>query len=184
MTVHDFAAIAREIKASRAMCGDVHVIAIDGPAGSGKTTLAAGLVPELNNCPVIHLDDVYDGWLQDFDQELGQRLRREVLEPLQQGAPGKYAKYNWYTKSFDSFVKVPKGDYLILEGVGSNNLVITELLAYSIWIEANADVLIDRIISRDGESMRPHLAGFKRREADYFEKHNVKARADLQLSGD
>lgn len=184
MAVHDFAAIAHEIRKSHAQCGNVRVISIDGPAGSGKTTLAARLSIELGNCPIVHMDDVYDGWFQDFESELGQRLQKEILEPLSAGETAGYNRYDWYESAFTDVVDIPAHDYLILEGVGSSNSVIAELISYSIWIEANPELLIDRIIDRDGEEMRPHLDGFKVREAQYFENQNIKARANLQLSGD
>ena len=41
------------------------LIAIDGPAGAGKTTLAAKFFAEFSvdkSVLVIHLDDLYDGW--------------------------------------------------------------------------------------------------------------------------
>lgn len=184
MAVHDYAILAQEISAVPARCGGIRIIGIDGPAGSGKTTLAAGLSQALNDCPVVHMDDVYNGWLQDFEVELGQRLSREILLPLQSGYQARYEKYDWYEAAFTHTVAIPSHSFLILEGVGSCNSVVAEFLSYRLWIEADAEVLIDRIIARDGEAMRPHLAQFKIREAQYFLNQRVKERANLQLSGD
>lgn len=36
------------------------IIAIDGAAGSGKTTLAQKLLEDLSDVQVIHMDDLYD----------------------------------------------------------------------------------------------------------------------------
>ena len=44
----------------RPRLGGVRVIAIDGPAGSGKTTLGDALAER--GAAVLHLDDLYDGW--------------------------------------------------------------------------------------------------------------------------
>ena len=41
------------------------LLAIDGPAGAGKTTLAAQLEKEFSatgSVRVVHLDDLYSGW--------------------------------------------------------------------------------------------------------------------------
>ena len=38
------------------------VIAVDGPSGAGKTTLAARLSDALHGAPVVHMDDLYPGW--------------------------------------------------------------------------------------------------------------------------
>lgn len=184
MTVHDYAAIASEIKSSRAQCGDIRVIAIDGPAGSGKTTLAAGLACELDDCPVVHMDDLYNGWTQDLIVELGQRINQQILQPLGQGLSASYQQFDWYKNGFTSHIEVPVHDFLILEGVGSANNVIADLISYRIWIEANEGVVDERIVERDGEAMRPHLAAWHTKEAHYFSEQETKRRADMLLSGD
>ena len=38
------------------------VFAIDGVAGSGKTTLASQLQLDLPGSQVVHMDDLYSGW--------------------------------------------------------------------------------------------------------------------------
>ena len=70
------------------------MLAIDGPCGSGKTTLAA-LLARLYDCPVFHADDFFLRPEQrtparfaepggNLDRE---RLLEEVLAPLRQGQP-------------------------------------------------------------------------------------------------
>ena len=41
--------------------GTGRLICVDGPAGSGKTTLAEE-VASLSGAPVIHMDDLFEGW--------------------------------------------------------------------------------------------------------------------------
>ena len=41
--------------------GDGRLVCVDGPAGSGKTTLAAGIAAR-TGAPVLHMDDLYPGW--------------------------------------------------------------------------------------------------------------------------
>ena len=57
------------------------IIAIDGVAGSGKTTLATKLSEELSNAPVVHMDDLYNGWSNPFSDELVQRVTKQILNP-------------------------------------------------------------------------------------------------------
>lgn len=184
MTVHDYSAIAELIRTSPPQCGDVRAIGIDGPAGSGKTTLAAGLSAVLDNCPIVHMDDIYDGWFQDFETQLGNRLIAEILEPLSQGNPARYKKYDWHKRQFTSQVELAPHPFVILEGVGACNSVSASHLCFQIWIEADPSILIDRIIARDGEAMRPYLDEFKRRESVYFANQAIKEQADLHLLGD
>ena len=59
-------AIVGRVLGAPARLGPVRLVAIDGPAGSGKTTLAGALSDELvgrgAKAAVLHLDDLYDGW--------------------------------------------------------------------------------------------------------------------------
>ena len=47
-------------------CGSTRVLAVDGPAGSGKTTLGGRVCDELTSrghqAVLVHMDDLYDGW--------------------------------------------------------------------------------------------------------------------------
>jgi uridine kinase len=49
------------------------VIAIDGPAGAGKTTLAQEIFRAFStksSVQVIHMDDLYDGWGNALSSDL------------------------------------------------------------------------------------------------------------------
>ena len=53
------------------------LIAIDGPAGAGKTTLAAKFFDEFSTTKtvaLIHMDDLYAGWENALDHRLTSRL--------------------------------------------------------------------------------------------------------------
>jgi uridine kinase len=50
------------------------IITIDGPAGSGKTTLAQKLVNDLSDAQVIHMDDLYEGWNDPLSAKLTARV--------------------------------------------------------------------------------------------------------------
>src|SRR6476661_4492660 len=53
--------IVRLVAASRPRCGGTRLVAVDGPSGAGKTTLAAEVADALG-APTIHMDDLYPGW--------------------------------------------------------------------------------------------------------------------------
>ncbi len=94
MTVPDatVAAVLAHAAAQPPLLGEGRLVCIDGPAGSGKTTLAAA-VAEATGARVLHMDDHYEGW-----QGLGDapaRIRDEILAPLATGLPGFYRRYDW-----------------------------------------------------------------------------------------
>ena len=66
------------------MASNPQIILIDGPAGSGKTTLSHQLSAELN-CQVVHLDDHYNGW----DEALGSGLTEVLLQIVENFVNGR-----------------------------------------------------------------------------------------------
>ena len=65
------------------------VVCVDGPAGSGKTTLAAALAASRPAATVVHMDDLYPGW--DGLPHVGAQLT-SLLEPLAERRPGRYRR--------------------------------------------------------------------------------------------
>ena len=66
------------------------LIAIDGRAGAGKTTLAARFFDELSvdkTVAVIHMDDLYDGWENALDERLTQSLESIVKSAVDFNVP-------------------------------------------------------------------------------------------------
>jgi hypothetical protein len=99
-------------------CGLATVVAIDGGAAAGKTTLAATLAERLPGCEVVHTDDLLDGWDDQFG--FWPRLRDDVLEPLAAGRAGRYRRYNWAAGRFGPEISVPVDTRtLIIEGVSA-----------------------------------------------------------------
>lgn len=61
------------------------IIAIDGPAGAGKTTLAHEIFLALStsaSVQVIHMDDLYDGWDNALSGDLTKVLSYLVEQHL------------------------------------------------------------------------------------------------------
>ncbi|GAA3501980.1 hypothetical protein GCM10019016_090880 [Streptomyces prasinosporus] len=83
--IHTLASRIRRLPPS---CGPVRLVAVDGHAGSGKSTFAGLLADRLGAAPVLHLDDIarHD---ELFDWTA--RLHDEVIGPLSRGATAHYA---------------------------------------------------------------------------------------------
>jgi len=176
--------IVDRVRSSDVLCGSTRVVTIDGPAGSGKTTLAASLAAGLADCQIIHMDDLYDGWSQDLNRELAKRLETSIFEPLRHGLPPQYRTYDWHVHAFTELVTVSRSQYLILDGVGSGNPLLRTCVALAIWIESDPQSLVSRVLDRDGEQLRDDVLRWQLHESEYFAAQGVKQAADLHLRGD
>ena len=175
--------IASALRASEPKCGSTTLITIDGPSGSGKTELARKLSFELNNAPVVHMDDLYEGWTHAFEPVMTERIMAWIITPLLSGLPIHHLCYDWAEKKFNDWRTLPSSPFVIIEGVGAGNTALRKYISQSIWIEADEELLLDRVLQRDGEVIRDEMLIWKSREASYFELHNVKQSAMIHLSG-
>jgi len=158
--------------------GTGRLIGVDGPAGSGKTTLAAALA-ERSGAPVVHMDDLYEGW--DGLPRVDARLEA-LLRPLAEDRPGSYRRYDWHLGGFAETVEVPPSDLLVLEGCGSGSRVVADLVTVLVWVEAPYDVRMRRGIERDGDAFAPYWHAWADAERDHFTAHGTRDRADLLLT--
>jgi uridine kinase len=162
-----------------ATCGSTRVVCVDGPAGSGKTTLASAIA-ERTRAQVVHMDDLMDGW--DGVAGTGPQLE-SLLGPLAEGRPGVYRHFNWHLDRFDREVSVPVAPWLVIEGVGSGNPVVAERVTVLVWVEADGDLRLRRGLDRDGAEMEPQWRQFMADEADLFAAHRTRERADVLVDG-
>lgn len=176
--------IVDRIRSCKNLTGSARVIAIDGPAGSGKTTLADQLCDLLPNCKVIHMDDLYDGWKQELVTELPRRIETQILQPLSLGQAAIYKKYDWHQGQFTNTQTIDNPEFLILEGVGAANPKLKEYFALSIWVEAQPKLLLDRLIARDGQQLRDQLVAWQVHEAEYFKRLDVRSSVNLVVRAD
>ena len=164
-------------------CGKVRVVTIDGPAGCGKTTLATRLANELEQASVIHLDELYEGWDKALEPVLFERIQAWILKPLESGLPPRHLRYDWEKMAFSSWNEVAYTPVVIIEGVGSGHTSLRQQVSHAIWIEADEELRLERVIARDGESIRAEMLIWQEREKAYFDLHEVKRFADLHFRG-
>ena len=160
------------------------IIAIDGPAGAGKTTLAheifLALSPKMS-VNVIHMDDLYDGWDNALTEDLTQILKYLVLKHQSQESAN-LARYNWATNSFDANEVVTPSDLLVLEGVGSGDKSLQDQFAALIWIDIDPEIGVKRVIERDGPGVSIQMQKWLGTQQQYFSQHSTREKADFILT--
>lgn len=181
MPILPLAQLATRIAQSPPYAARTRVVAIDGPAGSGKTTLAARLAGLLD-APVVHMDDLFPGW--DGLAEAAGKLVDWVLEPLANGRHAVYRRYDWDEGAYAERVAVPESEILIVEGCASGSTAAAPYLSILLWIDAPHDVRMARGLARDGETFAPHWERWAAQENVLFRTERTRERADLVIDGD
>ncbi len=160
--------------------GSGWLVCVDGPAGSGKTTLAGAVAALRPGSRVVHMDDLYDGW--DGLPHVADQLAG-LLRPLADGEPGCYRRYDWHAGGFAETVEVPPGDLLVLEGVGSGSRGHADLTTALVWVTAPEELRLRRGLERDGPALRDRWHQWMVDEARHFDRDRTPARADLVVDG-
>ena len=153
------------------------VIAVDGPSGAGKTTLAARLSDALHGAPVVHMDDLYPGW--DGLADAVPRVVEWVATPLLRGDRARYRRFDWVRHEYAEWHEVPAAPVVVVEGVASAARPMGTVLTVTVWVEAPDAVRMARGIARDGEAYRPHWERWARQEREHFAVDGTRDRADV-----
>jgi uridine kinase len=155
------------------------IVAIDGPGGSGKSSLAATLARALG-ASIVHTDD-FASWNNPVDwwPELVER----VLEPLTSGRPARFTPTSWAVPEREEVVIAP-GDLVLLEGVSSSRAAFRPYLAFTIWVATPRGTRLRRGLDRDGDDALPDWERWMTEEEAYVEREQPAAHADLILPGD
>ena len=168
--------------AAEPRCGDVVVVALDGPSGAGKTTLARGIELALARrgpVAVVHMDHLYPGW--DGLAQAPGLLTAQVLEPLARGERATYRLWSWVREQWSGTRDVPPCRFLVVEGCGSSVEPAGSYAAVSVFVDADTALRMRRGIDRDGEAYRPQWQRWADQESALFSADATRERADLVL---
>lgn len=147
------------------------IVCVDGPAGAGKTTLAASL-----DATVVHTDQLLDGW--DGLLKLHHAVT-PLVRDLAAGHQAHYRRYDWLAGRFAETVSVSPVGLVVVEGVGSWNPAIAASVAMLVWVDAP-----DAVRRRRGEERGDfdgHWDAWAREEAALFERDRTRDHADLVI---
>ncbi len=135
-----------------------HLIAIDGPCGSGKTTLAEKLAAILD-AAVIHMDDFLIPYHLKTPERLSipggnvdiERFQEEVLLPYTNHFPIAYRRYDCHANQFSDMITLTERQYTIIEGNGSLLPSIRALADICFFLRITPDKQQERLLQRVGK---------------------------------
>lgn len=172
-------------------CGTTVVVAIDGPSGAGKTTLAQGVAAALDALPgiagddratgaeLVHMDHLFPGW--DGLAVAPDLLTTQVLEPIARGEPAAYRLWSWVREEWKGSRTVPPSRFLVVEGCGASVLPAGAYAAVRVFVDADRGLRLERGITRDGEAYRPKWQQWADQETALFDGDGTRRRADLVI---
>jgi uridine kinase len=160
------------------------IIAIDGPAGAGKTTLAHDIklaLAQRYSITEIHMDDLYDGWDNALTSQLTDILEH-VVKSHKNSTPISLSTYDWHAGAFSPAEELEKSELLILEGVGSGQMAIRDSLSALIWIDIEDSQGMARVLERDGKGIEEQMRKWLATQEQHFRDEGTHNAADFVLT--
>ena len=163
------------------------VLALDGPCGSGKTTLAAALQKQFPACTVLHTDDFYlpparriPDWAHTpcANMDLS-RLRDEVLRPAYAGQSVAYRAYSCREGAFLPPVQLPAQPLVILEGSYSHHPLLRPCETLRVFVGCAKAEQTRRLQAREGARYADFAARWIPLEEGYFARYGIAESADF-----
>ncbi|MGW7246766.1 uridine kinase family protein [Streptomyces decoyicus] len=172
----DLAPLAARLRALPPSCGPVRLIAVDGHAGSGKSTFAGRLADALGGAPVVHTDDLAT------HEELfawSERFAAQVLGPLSRGETARYGVYDWGRGEFTEERALAPAPLVLIEGVGAGRRALRPSLACLLWMELASEHSWERGQLRDGPGLSAFWSGWIPAERAHFKADPSRPYADF-----
>lgn len=170
------------------------IVAIDGAGGSGKTTLAATVAELLDGTPVIvYGDDFYRPMPEHEREELGaqhgyhryfdwERLRDQVLAPLQVEQTACYQRFDWATGVLGARREVVPGGVVIVEGVYAARPELAHFYQLTVYVDTPREVCLERMRAR-GENPEEWIMRWRAAEDYYLRITSPQTRLQLVVQG-
>ena len=165
------------------------IIAIDGRAASGKTTLANALQTILD-ADVIHMDDFFvppalrtEARFATPGQNIHhERFCEEVLPFIQSGESFAYRIFDCGVMDYNGSRVIGDKPFRIVEGSYSTHPIFGRYADVVAFSGVSAEVQRERIRVRNGEEMLARfLARWIPMEEEYFAHYDIAERADVRV---
>lgn len=170
------------------------MVGIDGPGGSGKSSLARLLARELN-AGLVEGDDFYrdldeeERWNLTAEQGASlyfdwEKLRTEVVISGVLGQRVTYRPFDWDNRRglLDAVVTIEPSKVLIVEGVYTCRPELSDLFDLRIFVETNKEMRLARMIAR-GHGNELWIPKWEAAQDHYFDNVIDWNRIDHVVSG-
>lgn len=166
------------------------VIAIDGRAGSGKTTLANKL-SHLLNAELICMDDFFlplklrtKERLQSAGGNIHyERFLEQVLPYLTSHTPFTYPCFDCSIMNYSQEKQIQNTGWCIVEGSYSHHPLFQRYADITIFIDISKELQMKRILQRNGEKMAELFeTKWIPMEETYFQEFKIKENSDFTIT--
>ncbi len=166
------------------------VVAIDGPCGGGKTTLASKLHKAFPDSVIVHADDFFLRPMQRSEERRKQpggnmdreRLQEEVLSKVPLGKPFTYSRYDCQQDVMVPVQYEPRS-LVIVEGSYSHHPDLKPSYDLLVFVDVDANTQLDRLKKRVPAKLLPNFINqWIPLENRYFDAFDIKANSDFVLT--
>ena len=166
------------------------LLAIDGPAASGKTTLAAKLVARYG-ADVLHMDDYFlkphqrtpERYAEPGGNVDWERFLSEALLPLSRGEAYTRRRFDCGSMTLLDGVTAVPGRMTIVEGSYSLHPALAPYYDLRVLLGISPEKQSARILARNGgEKHRQFMERWIPLENRYFTETRIETRCDMQLA--
>ncbi len=144
---------------AKAVNDDLVLVAIDGHAGAGKSTLASWLATHLQHAQVITLDDFYRALSPQQQQQLQAdkalqayfdvtSFATQILQPLANQMPVSWQPIDWLTAQPLALKTVRPQGVVLIEGVFACHQALLDYMDISVMVMAGSQQRQQRVLGR------------------------------------
>lgn len=165
------------------------IIGIDGPCGSGKTTLSSKLA-DFYNAQIIHMDDFFLPPALRTEERLDEpggnihyeRVLDEVVTKIKIFDSFKYRIFSCRRMDYHGETVINPWNVLIVEGSYSMHPLFSDIYDVKVFCDVGVEEQKERIIKRNGLAMYKNFEmKWIPMEKKYFDEFRIKAKCDYVL---
>ena len=164
------------------------IVALEGGAATGKTTLAAALSAAFQ-APVIAMDDFFLPPALRIPQRLAQpggnihyeRFDAEVAAPLRAGVPFSYRAYDCRAGAYLKEKRVERGPLVLVEGVYSLHPQYQDIYTLRLLLRTAPQIQDARLRARGDRLYRLFQERWLPLEQSYFAARDIPSLCDAVL---